>query len=76
MNGRLMESRVTVNEPKRGGAWKLDGVNISVAENGFIVNKSYCRPGKDFPNYKNEQSVFQTAESMDEFVDRIFGVKD
>lgn len=82
--GRLMESAVRVND--RGGdgrAWKLCCVTITIAENGFIVSKSYERPapkGKAMSSWedthKSEQSVFQTKESMDAFVDRVFGVKD
>lgn len=78
MNGRLMEpAQVRVEEKKDGGGkWTLDSVTINQAENGFIVNKCMKRPGKEYPQYKSEQSVFNTKETMDDFVDRIFGVKD
>lgn len=58
---------------KKGGAWELDGLNITLAENGYSVNCSYKREPdgtKDMGStYKSETKVFESARSLIEFLE-------
>lgn len=77
---RLMEeTRVSVKdkstEAVRG---KMTNVSIRPVTGGFVVTKTYesRRAKQDWMNYENEEFVFSTKESMDQFVDRCFKIKD
>lgn len=57
-------SPARASAPKKGGARKINGLNISVAENGYTLRKHYDYTGGEVGYGSDKELVFTDVDAL------------